>query len=518
MSEAVEVTISHGILRGVEAGGVQAFQAIPYAAAPVGDRRFAAPSPPEPWSGVRDATRPGAACPQPTGTMPGREENMFADLFGPGELPTSEDCLFLNVFAPTGGESGKPVMVWVHGGAFRIGTGSSPMYDGAALARRGDVVVVSLNYRLGVLGFLNVGEVGPCNVGLLDQVAALRWVRDEIAAFGGDPTNVTVFGESAGAKSVECLLAMPAARGLFHRAIAESTYDPPMDAGPAEETARALLADVGVTDEGGTVDRSRLQAAPVEDLLAAQNRLTMAAMASGGGLMASLAGWSPVVDGEVLPRPPVEALAAGEAADVAMIVGTTRDEAKLFTAMLPAMAQMEEAALPAMVGILVGDTAAADALVTAYRASRGGDFSPVEVFMAAMTDRMFRQHSLRLAETKAGHQSDTWMYLFDWCGIGMDGAIGACHALEIPFVFGTLDSGLGRLAGTGPDAESLAEAMQDAWTSFARHGDPSTAGFDWPRYDAERRATAALGPTVEVRDAPLDAERAAWAALAAHGS
>ena len=245
MSSAVEVTVSCGTLRGSEVDGVRAFRGVPYAASTAGAGRFAAPAPLGPWSGARDATRSGAACPQPSGGMPGQEQNVFGELFGPSDLPMDESCLVLDIYTPAGGAAGKPVLVWIHGGAFRIGTGSSPMYDGTALARRGDVVVVAINYRLGVLGFLNLPEVGPSNVGLRDQIAALQWVRDEIAAFGGDPGNVTIFGESAGGKSVECLVASPLARGLFRRAIAQSTYDPPMDAGPAADAARALLADLG---------------------------------------------------------------------------------------------------------------------------------------------------------------------------------------------------------------------------------------------------------------------------------
>jgi para-nitrobenzyl esterase len=229
--------------------------------------------------------------------------------------------------------------------------------------------------------------------------------------------------------------------------------------------------------------------------------------------MASLGGWSPVVDGEVLPRRPLDAFAAGDAAEVPMIVGTTRDEAKLFTAMMPMLSSLEDAGLPMMIGMLTGDPDGAEGLVAAYRASRGAGTSALDVFAAVMTDRMFRQHSIRVAEANAAHQRDTWMYLFDWCGVGMDGAIGACHALEIPFVFGTLDSGLGRLAGAGPEAEALAATMQDAWLAFARTGDPSTPARPWPRYDDARRATAAFGAVIEVRDAPLDAERTAWAGV-----
>lgn len=510
---SVEVKTGYGAVRGTEIGGVRTFRGIPFAAPPVGALRFAAPERPAPWEGVLDATTSGAACVQPTGLMPGQEEAIFSTLFGPGKLPMSEDCLYLNVFAPAGAEH-KPVMVWIHGGAFIIGTGSSPMYDGSSLAKRGDVVVVTINYRLGVLGFLNVAEAGPCNAGLLDQVAALTWVRDEIAAFGGDPGNVTIFGESAGGKSVECLSAMPAARGLFRRAIVQSTYDPPMELDAAVAAASKLLVEVGVADAaGGAIDLVRLRTVPVEDLLGAQTRQTREAMASGGGIGSGLGSWIPVVDGDTLPRLPRDAFAAGDAAGITMAIGTTRDEAKLFTAMMPMLAALQEPALPTMLGMLVGSSETAEALIAAYRGSRGADFPPVDLFVAAMTDRMFRQHSLHLAEAQSKQQPETWMYLFEWEGVGMDGTIGACHALELPFVFGTLDSELGQLAGSGAEAAALSTAMQDAWSAFARTGDPSSAALAWPRYDTSRKATAVFGRKLELRDAPLEAERQAWVAL-----
>ena len=508
-SVGTQVTTRSGAVRGTNAGGVRVFRGIPFAAPPVGDLRFAAPAPPTPWTGVRDATRPGPACPQPV-TPEGQPGAEFAQMFGTGGLPMNEDCLYLNVFAPESAtpSAPRPVMVFIHGGAFRIGTGSLPVYDGTVMARRGDVVVVTINYRLGVLGFLNLPEVGPANVGLLDQITALEWVRDNIDAFGGDPANVTIFGESAGAKSVECLVASPRARGLFHRAIAESTYDPPMDHEPAIETAKRFTTALDATDA------QTLRRVPFEELIAEMNNQSMAAMTSGGGFASALGGWTPVVDGAVLPHHPVDAFRNGIAAPVPMIIGTTRDEAGLFTAMMPMLASIDAAALPTMLGFVLGDTAGTDALIAAYKASRGDAVAPSEIFVAAMTDQMFRQHSLRLAEAKAASGDAVWMYLFDWRSPARDGALGACHGLELPFVFGTLNSPLGALAGNGAAADALTHAVQDAWVAFATAGDPSTAGLAWPPYDAARRATAALGAVREIRDAPFDLEREAWTAHA----
>ncbi|HVT77840.1 MAG TPA: carboxylesterase family protein [Acidimicrobiales bacterium] len=505
-SVGIEVSVASGSLRGTSAGGVRAFQGVPFAAPPVDALRFAAPSPVVPWKGVRDATRPGPACPQPV-TPEGQPGAEFAQMFGTGGLPVDEDCLYLNVFTPdSASPSGPlPVMVFIHGGAFRIGTGSLSVYDGAPLAAR-EVVVVTINYRLGVLGFLNLPDVGPANVGLLDQIAALQWVRDNIDAFGGDPDNVTIFGESAGAKSVECLVASPRARGLFHRAIAESTYDPAMDHTPAIEAARRFTAALDATDA------ATLRRVPVAELIAEMNNQALSALASGGGFASALGGWAPVVDGDVLPYHPLEAYGNGTAASVPMIIGTTRDEAGLFTAMMPMLATLDASALPTMLGFVLGDTAGTDDLLAAYKASRGADVSPSEVFVAALTDQLFRQHSIRLAEAKAERGDPVWMYLFDWRSPARDGALGACHGLELPFVFGTLSSPLGALAGTGAAADALASAVQESWIAFATSGDPETPSLAWPQYDAKRRATAALGHVREVRGAPFDIERQAWAA------
>ena len=512
--ETIEVTTSQGRVRGIRSNGVRTFRGVPFAAAPVGALRFAAPTHQAKWDGVLDATKPGTACPQSTGTST-QDVNGFARLFGPGELAMDEDCLNLNVFAPAEATPGdpRPVMVWIHGGAFRVGTGGSPLYDGTGLARRGDVVVVTINYRLGVLGFLNLPDVGPANVGLLDQIMALRWVQEEIAAFGGDPTNVTIFGESAGGKSVECLVAAPLARGLFRRAIVQSTYNPPMDHAAASAEAEKLLVAIGVRDGAtGAIDVDALRSIPVDTMLDEMTRQAMSSMASGGGFTGALSGWSPVVDGDVLPVEPHEALAAGDATGVELLIGTTRDEAALFTAMVPMLRTIEEAALPTMLGMLVGNSDGAARLIDVYKSSRGEGLTPGDIVVAAITDRMFRQHSIRLADAASAAGTATWMYLFDWCGTALDGEpLGACHALEVPFVFDTLDTDLGKIAGGGEEATALVETMQDAWSRFAHTGDPSTDSFGWPQFDPTRRATAAFGSRVEVREAPLDAERDAWA-------
>lgn len=495
-----------GVVDGTETAGASVFRGIPYAAPPVGELRFRAPRPATPWTGVRPAHDFGAWSPQnePASTLTGAR---------PG--PQSEDCLTLNVWTPSAHQGRRPVMVWIHGGGFIGGSGASPIYDGAALATRGEVVVVTVNYRLGVLGFIahpdlaDEGDEGlpgaSANWGLLDQVAALRWVHDNVAAFGGDPGDVTIFGESAGAMSVADLMTVPAAHGLFHRAVAQSG---PPNARPidrAEETAAKLMAELGVGSAAGLRD------VPVPALLGAQAGVLAAR--AGAGLTLT-----PVVDGVSLPQPPMQAFLSGEAARVPLVIGTNRDEAKLFMVADPRNRDPDDEVVRRRIerAFAANDIALGpDAAISGYRAARrrrGQADDPRELWSAIETDRMFRIGSLRTAEAHARHQPRTYSYLFDWKSPAMRGALGACHALEIPFVFGTLGvPTMDRFAGTGPAADELSRQMMDAWLSFVRLDEPEIPGVGaWPAYDPERRATAVFGPDTRVEDAPFEEERRVW--------
>jgi para-nitrobenzyl esterase len=511
MQPVVEIEL--GRLRGVERRGVRIFRAVPYAAPPVGPLRLRPPEPPEPWGGARDATRVGAVAPQPRPiALPGP----LRGLLGGGVQ--REDCLTLNVFTPGLDDARRPVLVWIHGGAFVLGAGSTPIYSGRRLARGGDAVVVTLNYRLGVLGFAQLGLLGlegaeeTLNLGLQDQVAALRFVREHIRAFGGDPGNVTIFGESAGAMSVGTLLGTPAARPLFQRAILQSGAAHNVS-GPerAAQAAHALLRELG--GDARSALRT-LAEAPVEAILAAQQRATAALGIAHGTLP-----WQPAVDGRVVPRQPLEAIAAGECAGIPVLVGTNRDEWKLFTLFDTRTRRLDAAGLRRRLErILPGKdeegVAFADRALDAYRSARAGPSgaTPLELWEAIQGDRIFRYPAARLAELQAAHEPRTYQYLFEWTPRLARRRVGACHALEIPFVFGTLRQPLIRaLIGASGGALALSRAMRDAWVAFARSGEPASPALGpWRPYTARERTTMLLGPRPEAVRAPLEEERRFW--------
>jgi para-nitrobenzyl esterase len=501
----LEVEIGLGRLRGLEREDVRIFRGIPFAQPPVGERRFRPPEKAAPWSGVRDATRFGPSAPQPP--------LMLAALPGLDVGPQSEDCLYLNVYAPADARPGsrKPVMVWIHGGAFVIGSGSQSVYDGSALARRGDVVVVTINYRLGALGYMDLGDPGEratANAGLLDQIAALEWVRDHVEAFGGDPGNVAIFGESAGGMSVGTLLGCPAARGLFHRAIAQSGACQAVHAD--RESSVAVTAAVLSTLGMPTPHVAHLREVPFEKLLAAQQQVTFQMLVLGGS---HLLPFQPVVDGRTLPRHPIDQVREGLSRGVSLLVGTTRDEWKLFGLMDPQVRQLDAEKLAARVERRLPH-ADARRLVERYRAGRPDAGWPAICF-ALETDRVFRMPAIRLAEAQAPHAPDTFMYLFSWESPGFGGLLGACHAIDIPFVFDCTDlPGADKFSGSGPEAKALAARTMDAWLAFARSGSPAHADLPaWPRYETGRRATMEFGPTCRLLEDPGADERKAWEGL-----
>jgi para-nitrobenzyl esterase len=477
------------------ADDIVVFRGIPYAAAPVGDRRWRAPQPPAAWHVPLDATRFGPSAPQPRGGL--------LDGLVPGMAvgDTDEDCLTLNVWTPAADSLARPVLVWIHGGAFTIGGSSLETYDGARLAAREDVVVVSCNYRLGALGFLVVDHPDAvANCGLLDQVAALRWVQDNIGAFGGDPGRVAVFGESAGAGSVLSLLSTTRSEGLFRAAIVQSgATDLVLTRDHALAVTDAFARAAGVDPR----DVTALRALSVEAVIAAQAQAAQDVFATVGMMP-----FHPAVDGHVLAHDWLGAAAAGVSRDVSLVIGTTRDEMALFASFDPAAASLDDGALRQRFTRAHDDP---DALVDAYRAVDAGASAPA-VWGASVTDTSMWLPALRVAEAHAAHQPDTWMYRFDWPAA--DPALGACHGIDIPFPFDTIDRvGWDSFLARPDDARRLARAEQAAWAAVARTGAPATAALPpWPRFDARRRATMVLGAEPHVVDDPRAPVREAWMA------
>jgi para-nitrobenzyl esterase len=491
-------TTTSGPVRGVAVTGdhaddVVAFRGIPYAAPPVGGLRWRAPRRPSPWTAPLDATRFGPSAPQPTGGL--------LDGLVPGMAvgETSEDCLTLNVWTPAVDAGARPVLVWIHGGAFTIGGSSLESYDGARLAAREDVVVVSCNYRLGALGFLVIDHPGAqANCGLLDQIAALEWVRDNIAAFGGDPGRVAVFGESAGAGSVLSLLSTTQSDGLFHAAIVQSG---------ATDLVLSRDRALAVTDAFATAaavdarDLDALRALPLERVLEAQAATAEAVYATVGMMP-----FHPAVDGDVMAHDWLGAATAGLSREVALVIGTTRDEMDLFHAFDPGAATLDDASLRARFARVHPDP---DGAIDAYRAV-APDASSRAVWRASVTDIAMWLPALRIAEAHAAHQPDTWMYRFDWTAA--DPVLGACHGIDIPFPFDSIDRvGWDAFVADPEGARRLARREQAAWAAVARTGAPGTDALPpWPRFDVTRRATMVLGPDPHVEDDPRGPVREAW--------
>ena len=492
------VETTTGSVEGRVKDGICDFRGIPYAAPPVGPLRFRPPQPVEPWAGVRDATRFGPMAPQSLGAM--------ERLFGAPPRPMDEDCLTLNIWTPACDDAKRPVMVWIHGGAFLYGTGATPWYDGRSFARD-DVVLVTINYRLGAFGFLHVDGQG--NNGILDQVAALEWVRDNIAAFGGDPGNVTAFGESAGAMSVGTLLGLPAAKGLFVKAIPESgAAHTPRTADQAEELVDVFLTALDVDNGPEAVER--LRRLPVQTLLDAQGKIVEQEMgARGHGLP-----FTPVVDGVVLPERPIDAIGKGQAAGVSVLVGTTRDEWKLFTMMDSAIAGLDDDGAARRLGGMISDRSRATDVIAYYRTAHPGTSIP-DLWSAVGTDVIFRIPAVRLAERQSALGNDVFMYRFDYATPVFGGVLGACHGLEIPFVFESLDKGAEMFVGPlNDDLRALARRMHESWVVFARTGEPAADGLpEWPRYTTERRATMLFDFEPKIVDDPAGDDREVWAEL-----
>jgi para-nitrobenzyl esterase len=481
------VETSHGKLLGVRENGVLSFKGVRYGETTGGANRFRPPVPVKPWAGVRDALAFGASAPQIAGSPQGLSGWYNAI------QPMSEDCLFLNVFAPDatpgkassahGAGGRRPVMVWLHGGAWSSCAGTAPGFDGTRLARDGDVVVVTVNHRLNVFGYLAIGGKDPGfadagTAGVLDMVAALRWVRDNAAAFGGDPGNVTIFGQSGGAAKVTALMAMPAARGLFHKAIVQSCSGGLRLDGQEEASrqTQALATQLGLTEVSGPA----LQAVPMDRLLNAMKGVADP--------------FRPVLDGRNFMQNPFDPTAPAIASDIPLMIGNAATETTLYLAADMANFSLDAAEVERRLARwLQIDAAEAKRLMDAYEAQEP-DSTPSDLLAAITTDYNYRRNTTRVAELQAMQaKAPVYAYVFDWKTPVLGGVLRSPHTLEVPFVFGTTDAAAA-LVGSGPQLPALMRETMARWTSFAHRGVPEAPeGLKWTPYDMANRATMMLG-------------------------
>jgi para-nitrobenzyl esterase len=487
------VETTSGKIRGAFEGKATAFRGVPYGSSTAGSARFMPPQKPQPWTGVKDTIELGHRSPQgPSGLIP---EVAAVDM----KEPDGEDCLILNVWTPSATPRQKrPVMVWLHGGGFTSGSGGFKIYDGVNLAGRHDVVVVTINHRLNAFGYLYLADLGgpqfanASNVGMLDIVAALEWVRDNIANFGGDPANVTIFGQSGGGAKVCSLLAMPSAQGLFHRAVIESGASLrgiPRDA--ANKSTEEFLAKVGLKpDQAG-----KLQELPVDRIV----------QALAGGR------FGPVVDGKTLPANPFDPTAPEISANVPLLIGTTQTEVTFFPGQQ--LDPIDEAALRARVKQTFHSTdAGTDKIIAAYKQVDPA-ISNIDIALESASDSFAWTNAITAAERKlALAKAPAYMYYFKWRSPVRDGKLKAMHCMEIPFVFDNVDGGQ-PMTGSSQDRYALASKISGAWVAFARTGNPSQKGLAWPAYSTAKRTTMIFDDKTEVVDDPRKEVRQTLASL-----
>src|SRR6266478_3115501 len=511
MADHIVVETVSGKLRGIVQNGVRIFKGIPYGGPVEGAGRFMPPAKPAPWTGMRDALDFGPRAMQPDQPF-GISPEVLALLSLNDPQPMSENCLVLNVWTPAAGDGYKrPVMFWCHGGAFTAGSGSSDWYDGANLSRKGDAVVVTVNHRLGVLGYLHLGDLGgdayaaSGNAGMLDLVTALTWVRDNIAGFGGDPANVTIFGESGGGAKVSVLMAMPAAHGLFHKAIIQSGAAIRVSTRErAHALAEAVLKELGV----GHNECERLQKVPAERLLAAIASASRAVGRSRWPLLDRY-DFGPVVDGSDLPQHPADPGAPPTADDIPLMIGGTREESAFFLADDDAVwnGSLTEVELrERLTAVAGGET---DGLLAAYRSAMP-QANPADRLIAAATGSNFWIRTILLTERYAARRrAPVYMYSLDWQSPAHGGRLKAHHAMDLPFVFDNTE--VADTTAGAPGAQELAARVAVTWIAFARNGIPDNPAIpSWPAYSTEDRATMIFDAACRVAHDPGREMRLLW--------
>jgi para-nitrobenzyl esterase len=503
----VTVDTAYGRVRGTDVAGIKIFKGIPYGASTAGKNRFMPPVAPAKWSGVRDAIAYGPSAPQ---REPGAARNASPLAVAAAGLPgENEDCLVLNVWTPALGDGRKrPVMFWCHGGGFATGSGSSPVTEGANLAKRGDVVVVTINHRLNVLGFTSLEEAGgpefagSGDAGMLDIVFALEWVRDNITRFGGDPGNVMIFGQSGGGRKVATLLAMPKAKGLFHRAVIESGATLQLvESAQGTRVARELMTTLGLSRG----QARELQNIPLDKLMGAYFQVVRKM-----NVDQMTQGFSPLVDGVFIPRHPFHPVASSVSADVPLMLGSTRTE--LTSSAQPQDFELTDAAMRTRIRTLLG--AHADNAIQVYQKANPGA-SPSDLYFLIASDHRYSGPVMKIAERRAAlGKGPVYLYYFRWETPADGGRLKSPHTIEIPFAFDNVKAAT-RLTGGGPEAMALADKVSDAWIAFARTGNPNTPKLPrWTTYNSTDRPTMVIDNESKLVNDPIREQRLVmWRAL-----
>jgi len=495
----VIVETKTGKIKGYEVNNLKIFKGIPYAEPPIGELRLNAPEPKKPWNGVLDASDYKPVAPQPP---------PYNSYFPPPPQ-SEEECLNLNIWTPGCDSKKRPVLFWIHGGSHIFGSGR--LLNGQSISRKGNIVLVSINYRLGPFGNFYIPGA-PSNVGQLDQIAALTWVRDNIASFGGDPNNVTIFGESAGATSIFVLLTMPKAKGLFNREISQSGGASPhaFELSVRKTTSETILNELNLNIN----DLDEYRKLPTEKIIEALTKAQQKALVNQIPL-----DFKPYIDNESLPKHPIKAIQEGFAKDVELIVGTNLEEWRFWRAFEPKFEERTPSQIKKRISNLMSsrgeDETKIEDIINIYKKSReesGLDINIHEIYEAYMTDSIFRIPSIKFTEAQSKHQPNTYMYLFKWKTPFQNGRFGAMHALEIAFVFGGFwEDYLFVFPKKTAETEALSKKMMNYWLSFSRNGNPNFENaLKWPSYETESRKTIIFDNKVEIVNNPLKLEREMW--------
>ncbi len=501
------VETTAGKVRGVPVEGVYRFLCVPYGASTGGAGRFMPPSPPKPWAGIRETPKLRAIAPQtdvnaaPSPDIPALK-GMLSIGLEPGSIET-EDCLNVTIFTPGLDSAKRPVMFWCHGGGYYAGSGSAPMYDGTALAKSGEVVVVSVTHRLNVLGYAYLAESGADfaqsgNVGMLDIALALKWVRDNIERFGGDPRKVLIFGQSGGSSKVATLMSMPSVKGLFHRAAMQSGSTRKLrDAEDAARAPMALFAELGLKPNQGR----ELQKVPLDRLMAAH---FAASKRPGSGQ-----NYAPMLDGAIIPQHPFHPVANPLNASVPLVVGTVRTEGTAFQLADQEAFKLDEAGLLKRMKSTLGERTG-EAAVELYRKLMPGG-TPSDLFFEMSSDRS-RRAAIQIAELKTAQGvSPAYLYELTWSTPVYDGILRTPHSLDLPMIFNIADKSVwAPYTGGVPASLRVAKAMSEAWVAFARTGTPGTKSLPWPAYTLDKRHTMVFDEKSAARPDPFRETRKFW--------